>query len=92
MRLLYPITHLIDLRVAALRRMQCVSTGVFIVPTLPRGNASGDAPASRFASVGMHRLGDRFASGVGRRSVRGFPFPRWSVGTMARITGVGKGL
>jgi len=29
--------------------------GLFIVPTLPRGNASGDAPASRFIFVGMYR-------------------------------------
>jgi hypothetical protein len=54
----------------------------FIVPTLPRGNASGDAPASRFVFVETFRSGRGFASGVGRGSVRGFPFPRWSVGTM----------
>jgi len=28
-----------------------------LVPTLPRGNADGDAPASRFAEMDAHRLG-----------------------------------
>jgi hypothetical protein len=55
---------------------------IVIVPTLPRGNASGDAPASRFALVAPVGKGAGLASGVGRRSVRGVPFPPWSVRTI----------
>ena len=38
-----------------------------IVPTLPRGNAAGDAPASRFCFVEQMRYGTPVSFGAGRR-------------------------
>jgi hypothetical protein len=47
-------------------RLYALPRSSFIVPTLPRGNASGDAPASRFSFVGTYRPCPGLASGVGR--------------------------
>jgi hypothetical protein len=58
--------------------------GLFF-PSFPRSSVGmhlGTLPRPGLPFVETLRSGGGFASGAGRGRVRGFPFPRWSVGTM----------